>query len=278
MANLPIIDGTATAGFRKATGAGSDPDPFVEHAIIDSGDVNVLTLPSLPAGDNDIGNVDVLTLPSLPAGTNNIGDVDVLTLPSLPAGDNNIGNVDVLTLPSLPAGTNNIGDVDVLTLPSLPAGTNNIGDVDVLTLPAAYNAGAADAQTLRTISASDDPVVANQAIIIALLRTLRGSTPAHNTSSANAIATFTISAPGASNYTQIVDIDFGYSATPATGTTLTISATGMTTKVFPITSSGPGIAKYSIRVPINTAVTFLLSAGGTGVIGYCGCTYNTVTV
>lgn len=101
------------------------------------------------------GDVQVDLASSLPAGTNNIGDVDVLSLPSIPAGTNNIGDVDVLTLPPLPAGTNNIGDVDVLTLPPLPAGTNNIGDVDVLTLPVSYNAGAADATTLRVIQAND---------------------------------------------------------------------------------------------------------------------------
>lgn len=78
--------------------------------------------------------VDVLTLPALAAGTNNIGDVDIL---SIAAGDNNIGNVDLAS--AIPAGTNNIGDVDVLTLPALPAGTNNIGDVDVLTIAAGTN-------------------------------------------------------------------------------------------------------------------------------------------
>lgn len=83
----------------------------------------------LNAGVNNIGDVDVLTLPSIPAGSNNIGDVDVLTLPPIPAGTNNIGDVDVLTLPSIPAGTNNIGDVDVLTLPSTPTGDNTIGRV-----------------------------------------------------------------------------------------------------------------------------------------------------
>lgn len=55
--------------------------------------------------------------------------VDVITLPALPAGSNNIGDVDVLTLPALPAGTNNIGDVDVLTLPAIPAGANTIGSI-----------------------------------------------------------------------------------------------------------------------------------------------------
>jgi hypothetical protein len=38
--------------------------------------------------------VDVATLPTLPAGTNNIGDVDVLTLPALPAGAATIGAVN----------------------------------------------------------------------------------------------------------------------------------------------------------------------------------------
>jgi hypothetical protein len=42
--------------------------------------------------------VDVLTLPALAAGTNNIGDVDVLSLPALPAGNNNIGDVDVASV------------------------------------------------------------------------------------------------------------------------------------------------------------------------------------
>ena len=49
----------------------------------------------------------------LSAGVNNIGDVDVLTLPSIPAGVNNIGDVDVLSLPMIPAGTNLIGNVKI---------------------------------------------------------------------------------------------------------------------------------------------------------------------
>ncbi|MEW6606075.1 MAG: hypothetical protein AB1414_01305 [bacterium] len=45
----------------------------------------------------------------LNVGTNNIGDVDVLSLPSIPAGTNNIGDVDIAS--ALPAGTNVIGAV-----------------------------------------------------------------------------------------------------------------------------------------------------------------------
>lgn len=53
----------------------------------------------------------------------------VSSLPTLPAGDNNIGNVDVVTLPTLPAGDNNIGNVDIVTLPEIPAGTKEIGKI-----------------------------------------------------------------------------------------------------------------------------------------------------
>jgi len=53
----------------------------------------------------------------------------VSSLPSLPAGDNNIGNVDVVTLPALPAGDNNIGNVDIVTLPALVEGSAVIGKV-----------------------------------------------------------------------------------------------------------------------------------------------------
>lgn len=56
--------------------------------------------------------------------------VDVITLPALPAGTNNIGDVDVLSLPALPAGTNNIGDVDVLSQPARVATTDSISSKD----------------------------------------------------------------------------------------------------------------------------------------------------
>lgn len=39
-------------------------------------------------------DIDVVSLPAIPAGNNNIGDVDVASLPALPAGSNTIGNVN----------------------------------------------------------------------------------------------------------------------------------------------------------------------------------------
>ena len=107
--------------------------------------------------------VDVLTLPAIPAGANNIGDVDVLTVPAplnvtgtgleatamrvtiatdstgLLSVDDNGGSltVDGTVTANLAAGVNNIGDVDIL---SIAAGTNNIGDVDIASaIPAGTN-------------------------------------------------------------------------------------------------------------------------------------------
>lgn len=62
---------------------------------------------------NDDGELII----NLEAATVNIGDVDVLSLPELPAGNNNIGNVDIVTMPNvtigteIPAGTKLIGKV-----------------------------------------------------------------------------------------------------------------------------------------------------------------------
>ena len=59
-------------------------------------------------------------------------------------------------------------DVDVTRLPALVAGTANIGDVDVLTINGvapAFDAGAAGATVLRTVTASDDAGVTSLGVI-----------------------------------------------------------------------------------------------------------------
>lgn len=80
-------------------------------------------------GANGGLDTNVISLPALPAGANNIGKVEVTSLPSLPSGSSIIGTVGVNQLPALPAGTNNIGDVDIASLPELPSGDNIIGKV-----------------------------------------------------------------------------------------------------------------------------------------------------
>lgn len=103
-----------------------------------------------------------VSLPSIPAGSNNIGDVDVLSLPALPAGTNNIGDVDVLTLP-------------VLTPPSITKGTQgstgftvqNLKDAGRTTLryyATAAAAGATTVETAVTLTQSSDTSATSTAV------------------------------------------------------------------------------------------------------------------
>lgn len=80
---VELIDAAGAALGVLATPLRVDPTGTTTQPV--SGTVAVSSLPSLPAGSNNIGDVDVLTLPALPAGSNNIGDVDVLST-VLPAG------------------------------------------------------------------------------------------------------------------------------------------------------------------------------------------------
>ncbi len=125
----------------------------------------------------DIGDVDVTSLPAIPAGNNNIGDVDVLSVPSplSTAGNGTAATAHRVTLASdstgqvtLAAGSAaigklaansgvDIGDVDVTSLPALPAGTNNIGDVDVLTVPSPLStAGNGTAAAAHRVTIASD--------------------------------------------------------------------------------------------------------------------------
>jgi len=72
--------GAVTAGTPRVTLASDDP-AVTALQILDN----------IVAGSE--AQVDVVSLPAIPAGTNNIGDVDVLTLPALPTGTNSIGTV-----------------------------------------------------------------------------------------------------------------------------------------------------------------------------------------
>ncbi len=84
--------------------------PQLPAALV-GGRLDVVVGAALPAGANAIGKL------AANSGVD-IGDVDVTSLPALPAGNNNIGDVDVVSLPALPAGNNNIGDVDIATMPA----------------------------------------------------------------------------------------------------------------------------------------------------------------
>lgn len=84
--------------------------------------VNSTVVAALPAGDNNIGNVDIVTLPALPAGTAAIGKL------AANAGVN-IGTVDVATMPSVTIGTLGAGSAvigKVSTDQSVPGTTDRV--------------------------------------------------------------------------------------------------------------------------------------------------------
>ena len=252
---------------------------------VDIGDVDVA---SIAAGDNNIGNVDIVTLPALPAGTNNIGDVDIL---SIAAGNNNIGDVDVA---SIAAGDNNIGNVDIVTLPALAAGTNNIGDVDVLTIPGIVGTIADDATTpgnpvmiggKAVETDGTDPTSVSAEDDVAIVRTDRNRRMLVNTAHPNLWsanenhATAQTNnelkaAPGANLSLYITDIVISNGATA--GTVLITEDTGGT----PATKLGPyylaangGMSKRfatPIRITANKNVGFTSATVTTHTVSLSG--------
>ncbi|OQW34860.1 MAG: hypothetical protein A4E20_01400 [Nitrospira sp. SG-bin2] len=66
---------------------------------------------AVPAVAQYVAGTDGTNARGLKTDANGELQIDVLSLPTLPAGNNNIGDVDVASLPALPAGTNDIGNV-----------------------------------------------------------------------------------------------------------------------------------------------------------------------
>ena len=135
------VTGTvAVSAIAGALPAGSNAiGKLAANSGVDIGDVDVTSLPALPAGTNSIGTVilgaGTAAIGKLTANSGvDIGDVDVTSLPALPAGTNSIGTVilgaGTAAIGKLTANSGvDIGDVDVTSLPSIPAGTNSIGTV-----------------------------------------------------------------------------------------------------------------------------------------------------
>jgi hypothetical protein len=99
--------------------------------------------------DADTGNIStkIDTVAGAVAGSEM--QVDVVTLPALPAGNNNIGDVDIA---SIAAGNNNIGDVDVASLPGSLAGIADDAAFTVATsvvLPVGYLADQASTDSVN---------------------------------------------------------------------------------------------------------------------------------
>jgi len=91
MANVNIKDAADASKYLKTSGAGSDGDPYIpEHLETNSAAIKT----AVELLDNAISGsemqVDVVTLPAIPAGSNNIGDVDIA---SIATNTNSIGKL-----------------------------------------------------------------------------------------------------------------------------------------------------------------------------------------
>lgn len=132
------IDHTVTVTGTLALSAGAVVS--IDHTVTVTGSVG------LNAGTNNIGDVDVLTLPAIPAGSNSIGTV------GLDAGTNNIGDVDVLTLPSIPTGTNEIGSIQLLVPGSTTVAINGFAGMTPVQVEGDLNISARDAPNSLVVS------------------------------------------------------------------------------------------------------------------------------
>ena len=173
-----IGDGTNNAAIKAASTAAGSTDPALVVAISPNNTVG------LSAGTNNIGDVDVLTLPSIPAGTNNIGDVDVNQVYAedvASVGGESLflsGAVRQDTIAATTSAdgdytylkTNNLGRLYTSTTidAALPTGTNSIGNIGTVSTVTnlsqlggtaiAMNTGVRSAGTQRVTIATDDVI------------------------------------------------------------------------------------------------------------------------
>ena len=87
----------------------------------------------------DIGDVDVTSLPSLPAGSNNIGDVDIAS--ALPAGTNSIGTVVV----------GSVAPVDFLDDGVMDTSTDNIASTGTIVVASTLAAACTEIEVVDDI-------------------------------------------------------------------------------------------------------------------------------
>lgn len=131
MANIEVRDGDGLEKFLKATGAGTDGDPFVREILESNSsailadtanlDVNIAAiLADTAAMDTAVGTVNTNIAAMLAdtaamdsnlstlAGAVSGSEIQIDIVGALPAGDNNIGNFDIA---SIAAGETHIGKV-----------------------------------------------------------------------------------------------------------------------------------------------------------------------
>jgi len=146
MANVNIKDAADASKYLKTSGAGSDGDPYIpEHLETNSAAIKT----AVELLDNAISGsemqVDVVTLPAIPAGSNNIGDVDIA---SIATNTNSIGKLGT-TNPGI-----DIGNVTAL----LATDTMRNGTTVVTPVFVAINASSSGDNTLLAAAGSSNKI------------------------------------------------------------------------------------------------------------------------
>lgn len=114
----------------------------------------VTEIASLQSIDGKLTSVNVGTIPSIPAGTNNIGSLTNITgTVSLPTGASTSANQTTANA-SLSSIDGKLTSVTVGTLPSIPAGSNSIGSIIDITGNISLPTGASTSANQTTANAS----------------------------------------------------------------------------------------------------------------------------
>jgi len=223
---------------------------------------NLATLAGAVSGSEM--QVDVVTLPSLPSGTNNIGDVDIVTLPPISGTVTANAGTDLNTSAlALETGGNlatiagsvsgNEMQVDVVTLPSLPSGTNNIGDVDIVTLPVGARTLGYDAHPTPVSNGNPSDAFADLLGRHCVQPYVPRELKVQNTVVLTTTSEITLIAAAASTFHDLVLILIGNSS----GTLVTVDfrdATAGTVRHTAVAAANGGGAVVALPVQLNQAV------------------------
>lgn len=232
------------------------------HAVTNAGTFAV-QVSSIAAGDNNIGNVDIVSMPAIPAGANVIGGVTQ-------SGTWNVGTVTAVTGITNPvAVTDNNGSLTVDAPVGTPAFVRlSDGAAPISTLPVSLASVPSHAVTLPNVHFQDVAITgaltttANNNVVLASAGT--GTVDLLNGTAGNSFKTITlqitpaagtvtagaISFEGSNDGTNFFIVPLYDVTNPVAGSITTYSVVAGTSRMF----SGPVPARY-FRARISTGIT-----------------------
>ena len=129
---MQVIMGRKTDGTYKEIAVNDDGELRIES------DITVTVAP----GDINIGNVDVVSMPALPAGANKIGSIDVASMPAITGAVTATGpltNTELRATPVPVSGTVTANPPAAPVITRLLISKNTTGDSTIIAAPVAPN-------------------------------------------------------------------------------------------------------------------------------------------